>query len=157
MKPDELHGTHITAIITGDLEAAAKLRAQFRAQDHGFAAEYLRAATAVCLEYRFGPGAGIGAGPIDYDRLRAFTSELRRAGRNTAPPSDYLAVEAVTRALYGEPHLAEPLNEQRRSQAHYTVLEYELSHHPWLRRNPGHLAERAKARMTAWVLGGPGA
>jgi hypothetical protein len=155
MKPDDLHHRHLTALITGDLEGAAKLRTRFRAQDHEFAADILRAATAACLEYRFGPGAGLGAGPIDFDRLRAFMNELRDACRIAAPPPDYLAIESVVRALYGEPHLTEPLSEQRRSQALYSVLAYELGRHRWLRANSAHLVDRAKVRMTTWIIGHP--
>ena len=153
MTPDALHRTHLTALITGELECAAMLRQQFQAKDHAIAAEHLRAATAVTLEYRFGPGAGLGAGPIDYNRLAAFMTELRQAGRGTVPPPDHLAVEAVTRALYGEPHLAEPLSEQRQSRAHCSAINYELGRHAWLKANPEHLVYYAKKRMTTWILG----
>jgi hypothetical protein len=155
MTPDALHRTHLTALVTGELDTAAKLRQQFHAKDHGIAAEHLRAAVAVVLEYRFGPGAGLGAGPIDYGRLGAFMTELRQAGREIVPPPDHLAVEAVTRALYGEPHLAEPLSEQRRSRAHYSAMAYELGRHDWLRANPEHVVYYARKRMTTWILGRP--
>ncbi|MFC3493187.1 hypothetical protein [Glycomyces rhizosphaerae] len=155
MTPDALHRTHLTALVTGEVETAAKLRQQFQTKDHGIAAEHLRAATAVTLEYRFGPGAGLGAGPIDYTRLAAFMTELRQAGRGVVPPHDHLAVEAITRALYGEPHLTEPLSDQRRSQAHYTALAYELRRYAWLKANPEHLVYFARKRMTTWTLGRP--
>ncbi|WP_205325854.1 hypothetical protein [Glycomyces sp. YM15] len=155
MTPEALHRTHLTALVTGEVDTAARLRHQFQAKDHGIAAEHLRAAVAVVLEYRFGPGAGLGAGLIDYNRLGEFMTELRQAGRGTVPPPDHLAVEAVTRALYGEPHLAEPLSEQRRSQAHYSALAHELARHPWLKANPEHLVHYARKRMTTWILGRP--
>ncbi|MDN3241843.1 hypothetical protein [Glycomyces tritici] len=155
MTPDALHRTHLTALVTGKIDTAAKLRQQFQAKDHGIAAEHLLAAVAVVLEYRFGPGAGLGAGPIDYDRLGAFMTELRHACKSTMPPPDHLGVEAVIRALYGEPHLAAPLAEQRHSQALYTALAYELSRHHWLRANPEHLVHYARKRMTTWILGRP--
>ncbi|WP_205326714.1 hypothetical protein [Glycomyces sp. YM15] len=139
----------------GEVDTAAKLRQQFTARDHGIAAEHLRAAVAVVLEYRFGPGAGLGAGPIDYGRLGDFMSELRQAGRGAVPPPDHLGVEAVARSLYGEPHLSEPLSEQRCNQAHYTALAHELRHHGWLRANPEHLVHYARKRMTTWILGSP--
>ncbi|KPC67382.1 hypothetical protein ADL26_20870, partial [Thermoactinomyces vulgaris] len=88
------------------------------------AVEYLRAATAVALEYRFGPGAGMGAGPVDHDELTAFMSEVRAAALGTEPPPDFLAVEAIVRALYGEPHLLEPLSSEQRSQASFTALRH---------------------------------
>lgn len=155
MTPDALHRTHLTALITGEVATAAKLRQQFHAKDHPIAAEHLRAATAVILEYRFGPGAGLGAGPIDYHRLRAFMTELRQAGQGTVPPRDHLGVEAVIRSLYGEGHLTEPLADQRRSQALYATLAHELGRHPWLRANPDHLVHYARKRMTTWILGHP--
>lgn len=155
MTPEALHRTHLTALVTGEVETAEKLRRQFQARDHGIAAEHLRAATAVTLEYRFGPGAGLGAGPIDYERLGAFMTELRRGGRGTVPPPDHLAVEAVTRALYGEPHLTDPLSEQRRNQALHTALAYELGRYAWLKTNPEHLVYYARKRMTTWILGRP--
>ncbi len=152
MKPEALHREHLTALLKGDLEGAARLRKQFGPRDHVGSAEFLRAAVAVCVEFRFGPGAGLGAGPVDFERLAAFMTELRRAGRGVEPPPDYLAVEAVIRSLYGEPHLIEPLGEQQRSQAHFTALEFELRRHAWLKANPEHLVERARQRMTAWLL-----
>ncbi|MBO3734691.1 hypothetical protein [Glycomyces niveus] len=155
MTPDALHRAHLTALVTGEIATAANLRQRFQVRDHAFAADLLRAATAVVLEFRFGPGAGLGAGPIDYIRLGAFMTEMRQAGRSTVPPPDHLAVEAVTRALYGEPHLAEPLTEQRQSQAHYTALIHELSQHHWLKANPDHLVFHARKRMTVWILGRP--
>lgn len=155
MTPDALHRTHLTALVTGEVDTAAKLRQQFQANDHGIAAELLQTAVAIVLEYRFGPGAGLGAGPIDYDRLGDFMAELRQAGRGTVPPRDHLAAEAAVRALYGEPHLTEPLGEQRRSQALYTVLAHELTRYPWLKANPEHLVHYARKRMTAWILGRP--
>ncbi len=153
MKPDELHREHLTAVVGGALEAAARLRVGFAAKDHGIDAEHLRAAVAVCLEYRFGPGAGLGAGPIDFERLGAFMTEVRNAAQGLEPPPDFLAVEAAVRSLYGEPHLMEPLSDQRRGQALYTVLEHEIRRHSWLQANPGHLVERARRRMAVWILG----
>lgn len=155
MTPDALHRAHLTALVTGEVATAANLRQRFGVRDHAVAADHLRAATAVVLEYRFGPGAGLGAGPIDYARLAIFMTELREAGRGTVPPPDHLAVEAVTRALYGEPHLTEPLAEQRRSQAHYTALTHELAQHNWLMANPDHLVYYARKRMTTWLTGYP--
>jgi hypothetical protein len=153
MTPDALHTNHLTALVAGDLDAAARLRQQFRAMDHGIASEHLRAATAVILEYRFGPGAGLGASPIDRERLAAFMIELRQAGRATTPPPDYLAVEAVARALYGEPYLAEPLSDQRRSRAMYAVVQHELGRHAWLRDNQAYLVHQARERMKTWIMG----
>lgn len=153
MTLDALHQNHLTALLSGDLDAAAKLRQQFAAKDHGIATELLRAATAVTLEFRFGPGAGLGAPAIDAALLAAFMAEVRGAGRATLPPPDYLAVEAVARALYGEPHLVQPLSDQRCSRAMYTVLDHELNRHVWLRLNTGHLIHLARQRMTTWILG----
>ncbi|MFG3342352.1 hypothetical protein [Glycomyces sp. NPDC048151] len=152
MTLDPLHHNHLTALLTGDLDAAARLRQQFRADDHGTATELLRAATAVTLEYRFGPGAGLGASPIHHGRLAAFMSELRLAGRATLPPPDYLAVESVARALYGEPHLVQPLSDQRRTRAMYAVVDHELARYAWLRQHSGHLVDQARQRMTTWIL-----
>jgi hypothetical protein len=89
MNPYDLQREHVVALLTGDLEAAARLRPRLGRDGQTSATEFLRAATAVCLEYRFGPGAGLGAGPVDYDELAAFMAEVRLAGRASEPPPDY--------------------------------------------------------------------
>ena len=154
MKP--LQRKHLTALIQGDLDAAATLRPQFGVHDRNGANELLRAATAVCLEYRFGPGAGLGGSPVDRDDLAAFMTEVREAGRGSVPVIDYLAIEAVVRSLYGEPHLFEPLDAQQRSQALYAALRHQVTRHQWIGANPDHTIERAKQLMTTWILGIPG-
>ncbi|GAA1662768.1 hypothetical protein GCM10009830_05080 [Glycomyces endophyticus] len=148
-----LHHDHLAALITGDLDRAARLRERFRAHDHGIAVDLLRAAAAVCLEHRFGPGAGLGAGPVDHDVLTDFMGEVRAAHRCTEPPPDYLAVEAVIRSLYGEPHLLEALDVHPRSQALYTVLCRQTSRHPWLAANPDRTIARARELAVVWLLG----
>lgn len=155
MKPYDLQRKHLSALLTGDLDAASRLRARLGRDGEASATEFLRAATAVSLEYRFGPGAGIGAGPVDYDELAAFMAELRFAGRTSEPPPDYLAVEAVVRSLYGEPHLIDPLEGRQRSRALYTALRHQTLRHPWLAANPEWVAERAKQTMMIWLLGRP--
>jgi hypothetical protein len=155
MKPEELHRDHIGALVAGNLEAAASIRRQFSASDRTFAVEYLRSTTAICLEYRFGPGAGLGAGPVDHDELAAFMTEVRETTRGTEPPPDYLAIEAVVRSLYGEPHLLEPLTDHQRSQALYSVLLLQTNRFPWLAANLHHAFDRAKHLMTTWLLGAP--
>jgi hypothetical protein len=153
MKPDELHHRHLSALITGDLDTAASLRVRFGPRDHRTAVELLRAAVAVCLECRLGPGAGLGAGPVDHDALAVLMEEIRRAGAGAEPPPDYLAIEAAVRSLYGEPHLLEPLSDQQRGPALYALLSTQVGRYPWLRANPGHVVDRAKAVMTTWILG----
>lgn len=155
MNTYELQREHLTAVLTGDLEGAARLRARLGRDGETAATEFLRAATAVCLEYRFGPGAGLGAGPIDYDELAAFMAELRHAGRTAEPPPDFLAVEAVVRSLYGEPHLIEPLERRQRSQAIFTALQYQVHRHSWIAANAVWVAERAKQTWSIWLLGRP--
>jgi hypothetical protein len=155
MKPYDLQRQHLAALITGDLEASARLRERIGPRGDDTAADFLRAATAVSLEYRFGPGAGLGAGPIDYDELAEFMAELRRAGQGTEPPPNYLAVEAVVRSLYGEPHLIESLERQRRSQALYTALRHQVHRYPWLAANAEWVVERAKQTAVIWLLGRP--
>lgn len=157
MKPEELHRDHISALVAGDLEAAAAIHRQFSASDRSFAVDYLRGTTAVCLEYRFGPGAGLGAGPVDQDELAAFMTEVRETTRGAEPPPDYLAVEAVVRSLYGEPHLLDPLTDHQRSQALYSVLLLQTMRFPWLADNLHHTFDRAKHLMTTWLLGSPAA
>jgi hypothetical protein len=128
---------NLAALLKGDIEKAAELRAHLvKPEARELAAEYLRAATAVALEYRFGPGAGMGAGPVDYDELTAFMGEVRTAALDAEPPPDFLAVEAIVRALYGEPHLLEPLGSEQRSQAGYTALRYQLARHRWIAQHP---------------------
>ncbi|THV30213.1 hypothetical protein [Glycomyces paridis] len=153
MKPEELHRRHLAALITGDAAETERVRRWFKPLDHATAAMYLRAAVAASLEYRFGPGAGLGAGPIDYDELAAFTAEIRRSSDTAEPPPDHLAIESVVRALYGEPHLLEPLAEHQRAATHHVLLRKQIEARPWLGANPGHLIDRAKTTMTAWVLG----
>lgn len=153
MTPEQLHRSHLKALAAGDIGGAAHLRRQFSPVDRSTAVEYLRATTAVCLEYRFGPGAGLGAGPADPDTLRAFMNELRAAGRTAEPPPDFLAVESAVRSLYGEPHLLEPLSRQRRSTALYTVLVHQIRRHPWLAANLDPIIDRAQQLMKVWVLG----
>ena len=155
MTTEELHRKHLAALITGDLGEAAKLNAFFNGHDRTNAVNLLRAACAVALEYRFGPGAGLGAGPVDYDELRVFMAELRRAGAGAELPPDYLAVEAAVRSLYGEPHLIEPLERRRRSQAFFTLLEHQTHRHQWLAANPWTVVDRAKQTMTIWIVGAP--
>lgn len=153
MTPEELHRKHLTALIAGSPEDAAQVRERFRPLDHTTAAQYLRAAVAASLEYRFGPGAGLGAGPVDHDEFTAFMAELRHDGHAVEPPPDHLAIESAVRSLYGEPHLLEPLSEHQQTGAHYALLCKQTGDHPWLRANPGHLIDRAKAIMTTWILG----
>lgn len=153
MKPALLHRDHLRALAAADLDAASKIRVQLGLQGRRIAVDYLRAAVAVCLESSFGPGAGLGAGPIDYEDLAAFMAEVRAANRAEEPPPDHLAVEAVIRSLYGEPHLIEPLSDSQRSRALYLVLRHQLSRYPWLGANFDAVIERARQVMTAWVLG----
>lgn len=153
MTPEQLHRNHIKALAAADLEGAAKLRARFGPHGEQIALDYLRATVAVCLEYRFGPGAGLGARPVDYDELASFMSEVREAGRSEEPPPDHLAVEAAVRSLYGEPHLLEPLSSRERSRALYLLLRHQLGRHPWLRSNIDTVVDRAKQVMTTWILG----
>jgi hypothetical protein len=155
MRPHDLQRDHLVAIITGDLDRAARLRPRLGRDGRQSATDFLRAATAVCLEYRFGPGAGIGAGPIDYCELAAFMSEVRQAGRASDPPPDYLAVEAVVRSFYGEPHLIEPLEPRQHSQALYTALQHQVRRHPWLAARAEWVVERAKQTNLIWLLGLP--
>jgi hypothetical protein len=155
MKTFELQRDHLVAILTGDLEGAARLRPRLGRDGEHAATELLRAATAVSLEYRFGPGAGIGASPIDFDELALFMAEVRHGGRASEPPPDYLAVEAVVRSFYGEPHLIEPLERRQRSQALFTALQHQVHRHPWLAAHAAWVAERAKQTMTIWLLGRP--
>lgn len=152
MKPEQLHRNHLTALISGDHEKAANLRGHFSRSDHDTAVQFLRAATAISLEYRFGPGAGLGAGPVDYDELAAFMAEARRMCEGTEPPPDFLAVEAVVRSLYGEPHLIEPLRRQQHSQALYLALTIQTRHHPWLAAHPDWVLDRAKQTSLIWLL-----
>jgi hypothetical protein len=153
VKPEQIHRGHVTAMIQGDLGSAAKLRQRFGPRDHDIAVEYLRAAAAVCIEPRFGPGAGLGAGPVDYEALPSFMAEVRRAGLGSEPPPDFLALEAAVRSLYGEVHLLEPLAPQARSAALYTLVRHQVRAHPWLAANPDTVVDRAKQVMTAWLLG----
>lgn len=153
MSPEQLHRNHVKALAAADLDAASKLRAQFGPHGNKIAVDYLRAMVAVCVEYRFGPGAGLGAGPVDADELAAFMREVREADRHTEPPPDFMAVEAAVRALYGEPHLMEPLSTRERSRALYLVLRHQLDRHPWLAANLDPVIDRAKQVMTVWVLG----
>lgn len=153
MTPEELHRKHLTALIAGSLEEAEKVRERFKPLDRKTAVRHLRAAVAASLEFRFGPGAGLGARPVDHDEFTAFMAELRRDGDGIEPPLDHLAIESAVRSLYGEPHLLEPLGERRQNSAHYAVLRKQVDDYPWLRANPGHLIDRAKAIMTAWILG----
>jgi hypothetical protein len=113
--------------------------------------EFLRAVTAVCLECRFGSGAGLGAGPIDFDELAAFTAEMRRSCRGAEPPPDFLAIEAAVRSLYGEPHLAEPLEGPRFSQALRNALGHEVRRNRWISAHPGQVVDRAELTMTGWL------
>ncbi|WP_030161064.1 hypothetical protein [Glycomyces sp. NRRL B-16210] len=153
MKPEELHRKHLTALIAGTPADAERIRQWFQPVDHKTAAEYLRAAVAVCLEYRFGPGAGLGAGPVDPDEFAAFMAEVRQSGHGTEPPLDHLAIESAVRALYGEGHLLEPLGEHERTSAHYALLRKQINAYPWLEDNPDHLIDHARATMTTWILG----
>lgn len=155
MKSYDLQRDHLAALLTGDLEAAARLRPRLGRDGEHTATEFLRAATAVSLEYRFGPGAGIGAGPIDFDELAAFMAEVRQAGRASEPPPDFLAVEAVVRSFYGEPHLIEPLELRQRSQALYTALQHQVHRHRWLATHAAWVVDRAKQTMLIWLLGRP--
>ncbi|WP_205324998.1 hypothetical protein [Glycomyces sp. YM15] len=155
MKPYDLQRQHLAALITGDPEAAATLRQRLGRNGADAAADLLRAATAISLEYRFGPGAGLGAGPIDFDELTEFLAELRQAGHGVEPPLDYLAIEAVVRALYGESHLIEPLEPQKRSQALYSALQHQVKRYPWLATNAEWVVERAKQTALIWILGRP--
>jgi hypothetical protein len=80
MNTGDLQREHLAALLKGDFEKAAELRAHLmKPEARELAVEYLRAAAAVVLEYRFGPGAGIEAGPVDYDELTAFMGEVRAA------------------------------------------------------------------------------
>lgn len=151
MKPADLQRKHLTALITGDLAEAAELRKQFRADSHTFALDFMRAAAAVCLEYRFGPGAGIGASPVDFDELAAFMAEIRSVGAGTEPKPDYLAIEAVVRSLYGEQHLYEALDSHQRSQAIYTALHHQIQRYKWIRAEPVHTIERARWLTILWM------
>lgn len=153
MKPEALQREHLTALITATPAEAERIRRGFDPTSRRTAALYLRAAVATCLEFRFGPGAGLGAGPVCADELAAFMSELRRTGRDTEPPPDYLAIESAVRALYGEPHLAEPLSDSERSRAHYTLLRKQIDAHPWLATNHDHLLNRAKDTAIIWLTG----
>jgi hypothetical protein len=153
VKPDEYHRAHLAALIQGDASEAAKLRQWFGPHDHDTAIDLLRASAAVCLEPRFGPGAGLGAGPVDYDELPVFMAEVRRTSLGTEPPPDFLAVEAAVRSLYGEPHLLEPLAPQAKSTAHYTILQHQARAHRWLATHTDTVIDRAKAMMTAWIIG----
>jgi hypothetical protein len=153
VKPDEYHHAHLAALIQGDPCAAARHPQWFGPHDHKTAIELLRATAAVCLEPRFGPGAGLGAGPVDYDELPVFMAEIRRAGLGAEPPPDFLAVEAVVRSLYGEPHLLEPLTPQAKSAALYTIVQHQARAHQWLTANTDTVIDRAKTVMTTWLIG----
>lgn len=153
MTPEALHRSHMTALIAGDLNQAADLRRRFGPRDTTTAANLLRATVAVCLESRLGPGAGLGAGPINFDELAAFMRQIRATGFGVEPPLDFLAVEAVVRSLYGEDHLTEPLSAQAKSTALYTVMRHQVRAHRWLGANPGIVIDRAQAVMTTWLLG----
>lgn len=153
MKTEELHRSHLTALIAGTAEDAERVRRWFGPADRDTAGRYLRAAVAACLEYRFGPGAGLGAGPVDHDEFTAYMAEIRRDRRGAEPPPDPLAIESALRSLYGEPHLLEPLSEHQRTAAHHALLRKQVEAHPWLGANPAHLVDRAEAIMTAWVPG----
>lgn len=155
MKPYDVQRDHLVALLTGDLDRAASLRPLLDRDGRDSATEFMRAAAAVCLEYRFGPGAGIGAGPIDYEELAAFMAEVRQAGRAAEPPPDYLAVEAVVRSFYGEPHLVEPLERRQRTQALYTALQHQVRRHPWLAAHAEWVVERARQTNMIWLLGHP--
>jgi hypothetical protein len=155
VNPYDLQRQHLAALITGDHESAANLRQRLGRNGADGAADLLRAATAISLEYRFGPGAGLGAGPIDFDELTEFLAELRRAGQGSEPPLDYLAIEAVVRALYGEPHLTEALEPQKKTQALYSALRHQVQRHPWLAANAEWVAERAKQTVLIWIVGHP--
>jgi hypothetical protein len=152
VKPEEYHRAHLAALIQGDPDAAAKHRQWFGPHDHDTAIDLLRAAAAVCLEPRFGPGAGLGAGPVDYDELPVFMAEIRHAGLGAEPPPDFLAVEAAVRSLYGEPHLLEPLTPQAKSTALYTIVQHQTRAHRWLATHTDTVIDRAKAIMTTWLL-----
>jgi hypothetical protein len=153
VKPAEYHRAHLVALIHGDLGAAGKHRLWFGPHDHNTAVELLRAAAAVCLEPRFGPGAGLGAGPVDFDELPVFMAEVRRSGLGSEPPPDFLAVEAAVRSLYGEPHLLEPLTPQAKSAALFAIVQHQTRAHRWFATNADRLIDRAKALGTIWLLG----
>jgi hypothetical protein len=153
MTPAELHREHLAALVTGDLEAAAKLRERFDRHGDQTARLLLRAAVAVCLETRFGPGAGCGAGPADHDTLTAYMSELRAAGHDSASPPDYLDVEAAIRSLYGEQHLFDALSDAEASQALYALLADFAYRHPWLKTDSRYLYERSQQIVLYWAGG----
>ncbi|MEU6860350.1 hypothetical protein AB0B28_15950 [Glycomyces sp. NPDC046736] len=157
MTPEQRQREHLTYLITGDLTAAADLREQFADHSRTSAAEHVRAAAAVCLEFRFGPGAGRGAGAIDRDELAAFMSEIRQSNHDIKPSLDLLAVEAAVRSLYGEPHLVESpgidVFGDAFASAFYTALRHQVRAHPWLAANPGYVVDRARQLMMFWLLG----
>lgn len=79
----------------------------------------------------------------------------KHAGRASEPPPDYLAVEAVVRSLYGEPHLIEPFERRQRTQAMYIALQHQVHRHPWLATHAAWVVERAKQTNVIWLLGRP--
>jgi hypothetical protein len=60
-------------------------------------------------------------------------------------------VEAIVRALYGEPHLLEPLGSEQRSQAGYTALRHQLSRHRWIAQHSAITIDRAKYLVMIWM------
>lgn len=151
MIPEALQRNHMIALIRGDLAGAAGFRKRFGPGEGETAEAFLRATVAVCLEPRFGPGAGLGAGPIDFDALAAFMRQIRAAGLDRSPAPDFLAVEAVVRALYGEPHLTEPLTSQAKSAAMYMVLRHQVRAHRWLGSHADTVVDRARAVVETWI------
>ena len=153
MKPELLHRNHAKALIAEDLTLAASLRAEFGPYGDRSALEHLRATVAVCLECRFGPGAGLGADRIDRDALAAFMVEIRQATRTVDPPVDFLAVEGLVRSFYGEPHLADPLSSAQRSAALYALLQHQVAAHPWIATHADTVVDRARQVMMTWIIG----
>ncbi|WP_030144377.1 hypothetical protein [Glycomyces sp. NRRL B-16210] len=156
MNPEQPQRDHIKALIAGDLALAAKARTRFGSHEHESALQHLRATVAVCLEYRFGPGAGLGAGRVDRDALGAFMVEVRKSSRTVEPPVDFLAVEGIIRSLYGEPHLLDPLSSAKRSAALYALLRHQVRAHPWIAGNADTMIDRAQQVMKAWTHEGLG-
>ncbi|MCH7231837.1 hypothetical protein L0U85_13380 [Glycomyces sp. L485] len=147
MTPEQMHRASIKALALGERDTADELRKRFSESDHRLSVLYMYGVTCVVLRYRFGEEED----GLDFTELQRFIAEMRHDYRNAEPPLEYLNIEAVIRAPYGEEYLLDEMNWREKYFSFYRVLRQLVERRPDIKEDLDQIITRTQKLIEHWI------
>lgn len=149
MNPWELRKAAITALASGNEADHAKYRALYDERDADTEFDLLYYTVAACLAHRLGPPDQ----GTNRNALGRLMAEIRGAGPEWRPPSNFLEAEALIRGLRGQTHLVGEIPDNRLPALLRFLLRYLHAAEPEICEQFDTMLERAREAVLCNVIG----